>query len=406
MKNWSKLLLNALSNELNIINNQIIMFASASLPFKSVYNCLSEPINFNPAEGSVNNRFFAGCKNIDKIEQITKDLTIDFFKLNQEDYGACVQPYSGSQANQIVYNAILETGKSCVLAMSPLAGGHVSHWKYLNKFYQLETYGTDENGILDYNKIEEICASKKIDLLIVGASSYPRLIDSKKIFNICKTYNIKLLADISHTVIYESIKEDSIIKNADFITFTTHKTTRGIRGGIILYKKDYEELINQSCFPLTQGAIKLNEILAKAMMFIELKKYNIPNFIDKIKKYKNYFVEYMQNKNVPIFTNGSDIHYVTIYFDNNMTGKNAENILANIGILSNRNKVKIKNNIFEGLRIGFLYLACIKFQLSDFKVLVDIIYDELFTNIHHTSIEVSSLIQKYNVLNRFYTGYY
>lgn len=393
-----------LQNELNIINSKIILFASASLPFKSVYDILAYPVNFNPAEGCVGHRYFAGCDNIDYIETLTQRLALEFFGLN-EDYFACVQPYSGSQANHIVYNAVLNNKTSSALAMSTSAGGHVSHWKYLNKFYTLYCYGTDEKGVLDYNTIEKICSSTSINLLIAGASSYPRAIDYERLSKICKKNDVKFLADISHTVIYSSVlKEFNPFPYADFCTFTTHKTTRGIRGGIIIGKKQYEKEINKSCFPLTQGAIKFNELLAKAMMFIEWNKRDKKEFIDKIRSYTDYFVNFMKQKKVNLFTNGSDIHYVTLYFKSkeNLTGKEAENRLSEVGILTNANKVKIGNDTYQGLRIGFLVLACIDFSMDDFRILTNIIYEVLFTEKKHYELETKVLISKYNVLSKIY----
>lgn len=390
-----------LNKEINFLNNSIILYASASLPFKSVYNILKYPINFNPAEGSINKRFFANCDNINNIEEMTQNLALDFFNLNKNEYFACVQPYSGTQANHIIYNAILKNKKSTVLAMSPYAGGHVSHCDYIKKFYTLLEYGTDENGILDYNQIEKICIAKKVDLLIAGTTSYPRIINYKKLFEICKKTNTKLLADISHTVIYSSIMEEfSPFPYADFVTFTTNKTTRGIRGGIIIYKKKYEEKINYSCFPFTQGALKLNEILAKAMMFIEWMNIDRKQFMQKIISYTTYFVEFMKEKNINLFSGGSDMHYVTLFFPNDeYTGKQAENILSSIGVFTNANKIKIKNKTYEGLRIGFLMLACINFSMDDFYKLTQIIYDMLFTDTTHTKEEIVELISKYKVLD-------
>ena len=237
-----ELIYELLNKEMNFLNSSVILYASTSLPFKSAYNMLKYPVNFNPAEGSINKRLFANCDNIDNIEEMTQNLALDFFNLNKNEYSACVQPYSGTQANHIVYNALLKNKRSTVLAMSPDAGGHISHCDYLKKFYTLLEYGTDKNGILDYNQIEKVCLSQKVDLLIAGTTFYPRIINYKRLSEICKKTNTKLLADISHTVIYSSImKEFTPFPYADFVTFTTHKTTRGIRGEIIIYKKNLKK---------------------------------------------------------------------------------------------------------------------------------------------------------------------
>ena len=165
-------------------------------------------------------------------------------------------------------------------------------------------------------------------------------------------------------------------------------------------EKKFEEKINYSCFPFTQGALKLNEILAKAMMFIEWLNIDRKQFVQCIMSYTTYFVNFMKEKNINLFSGGSDIHYVTLFFkDYKYTGKQAETILSNIGIFTNANKIKIKNETYEGLRIGFLMLASINFSMEDFYELTQIIYDMLFTNKIHTKEEIINLISKYNVLD-------
>ena len=136
------------------------------------------------------------------------------------------------------------------------------------------------------------------------------------------------------------------------------------------------------------------------MMFIEWMNIDRKQFMQKIISYTTYFVEFMKEKNINLFSGGSDMHYVTLFFPNDeYTGKQAENILSSIGVFTNANKIKIKNKTYEGLRIGFLMLACINFSMDDFYKLTQIIYDMLFTDTTHTKEEIVELISKYKVLD-------
>lgn len=164
--------------------------------FPSVLQALDTPFNANPSEGRRGHRYFPLCDSIDSLEEESERLIQKLFQCN--DYYCNVEPYSGTQANQIVYYAALQKGDT-VLAMAPSSGGHISHYFYIKEFYNLIEYSLGSNGLIDYDEIQRLCKQHKPKLLISGCSSYPRQIDYSKLSEICRKYETLLLADISHT---------------------------------------------------------------------------------------------------------------------------------------------------------------------------------------------------------------
>ncbi|MGL4695755.1 aminotransferase class V-fold PLP-dependent enzyme [Enterococcus larvae] len=388
--------------ESGVMNDNIILIGSANFPFPSVMEALKYPFQFNPAEGVANKRFFPKCDSIDSLEIYGEKLLKQLLNDEGDKFSSSLQPYSGTQANQIIYNAILHPG-DCVLAMSSKAGGHVSHNNFIQRYFHLKQYDLNGKNEIDYDQIEQLCKFEKPKLLIAGASSYPYSINYKKLGEICQKYGIYLLADISHTFNYISCGlHNNPINFADFITFTTHKTTRGIRGGILMFKKEYASLINPAIFPITQGAPKYNEILAKVIMLVELSTMDIESYCRKVLWYTNTFIEYFNSKGIATTSPKSELHFTLIDLTkNNLSGKEAEEKLASINILVNRNLIpadKKTSLTTSGIRIGFLTLATIDFSKKDFYLLMNIIYEELFTDQKHTSEEVTQLINKYKIV--------
>lgn len=196
--NYNEIIYNLLENEKIIIKQNLNMIASSSIPFQNVLNTQAEYYNYSPFEGQIGKRYFPKSEGIDNLEILGEDLAKKFFNVSSNHYKVTLQPYSRTQANQIVYNAILNKD-DYVLAMTTSDGGHVSHDHYIKKFYNLVTYSLDVNSEIDYEEMEVKCEKYKPKLIIAGSSSYPIMIDYEKISRIAKRYNCLLLADISHT---------------------------------------------------------------------------------------------------------------------------------------------------------------------------------------------------------------
>ena len=371
-------------NEYSQMNEYVNLIGSANYAFPSVLEALNTPFNLNPSEGSRGDRYFPLCDGIDALEDLAEELLQKLFHCT--GYASNIEAYSGTQANQIVYQAILKPNDT-VLVMAPNAGGHVSHYHYLKTFCNIYTYSINEVQEIDYAEIAQLCRTKRPQLLIAGASSYPRNIDYIKLAEICHRYNTLLLADISHTVIYVATnRHTSPFGYADFITFTTHKTTRGIRGGIVMCKEEYISKINRATFPIVQGAPKFNEVLAKTVMLAELDSIDIDEYVDKILKISNSFVNIFKDNGLKLYTNGSDSHLVLIDLrENSLTGKEAEELLLKQHILVNRNQLpneQRKASITSGVRIGILTLATLDMPEEQYRQLASLIASTI--NSKHT----------------------
>lgn len=390
-----------IDNEYTQMNEYINLIGSANYAFPSVLEALNTPFNLNPSEGSRGNRFFPLCNDIDELENMAEEWLRILFKCS--DYDSNIEAYSGTQANQIVYQAILEKGDS-VIVMATNAGGHVSHLHYLKTFCNVYTYSVDESENIDYDKIETLCKTYSPKLLIAGTSSYPRAIDYKKMSEICQKYSVLLLADISHTAIYiVAQKHISPFGYADFVTFTTHKTTRGIRGGIVMCRKEYISKINRATFPIVQGAPKFNEILAKTIMLAELNSMNIHEYVNRILKISRIFVDEFMAQGLKLYTNGSDSHLVVIDLrESSLSGKEVEDLLLRQHILVNRNQLpndKRKANITSGIRLGILTLATLNFSNDDCNQLAELIASTIKQRRIINTTFAKDIIKPYKVID-------
>ena len=389
-----------INNEYNTITEYACMIGSANYPFPSVMEALSLPFQQNPNEGSRNRRYFPKAETIDELETYGEELIHKFF--DNFDYYSNIEAYSGTQANQIVYNAILEKG-DVILSLDARAGGHISHHALLKRHYTVINYYTDSNDNIDYNLIEQLCIDNSPKLLIAGYSSYPRQVDYKKLSDICVKYGVYLLADISHTALYVANKSHmSPFGYADFITFTTHKTTRGIRGGVVLCKEPYKKKIDSCTFPLVQGAPKFNEVLAKVIMFEELLHMDISQYVSKIMKISSIFVNKLKNNNIKMYTGGTDSHLILLDLTkHNITGKQCENLLETQHILVNRNTIpndKQSPLITSGLRLGTLCLSTLDMTLEDCETIADIIVNTIMNRTCIANDIVTEIMSKYKVL--------
>ena len=390
-----------IDNEHSQMNLYANLIGSANYSFPSVLEALNTPFNLNPSEGSRRKRYFPQCNSIDELENIAESLLIELFQC--KDYGANIEPYSGTQANHIVYQAILKNDDA-VLVMRTSDGGHVSHYHYLKTFCNVYDYGVNKDEEIDYEEIERKCQLYHPKLVIAGASSYPRNIDYKKISAICKKYNAYLLADISHTVIYIMNQTHiSPFDYADFVTFTTHKTTRGIRGGIVLYKKEFESLINRATFPIVQGAPKFNELLAKTIMLCELKELDIQKYVKKILEISQFFSDTFTRNSIELYTKGTDSHLLLLNLrKHNLTGKYCEDMLLNQHILTNRNQVPNDNfiaSVASGLRIGILTLATLDMPQSEYSIIASIIAETILKGKIIDTTTVSQIMKYYKIID-------
>ncbi len=246
----------------------LCLIASENFISKNVQRVLSSIIINKYAEGVPHRRHYPGCDIADKIEEAGEDLAKKLF--NTE--GANLQPYSGSIANLIAFRALLKKGDR-VLAMHPFDGGHSTHATKYNisgEIYKTFFYRVNSKGLLDYDIIRKSARKYKPNLIIAGSSFYPQEIDYRAFYDISREVGALFLADIAHPAgLIAAGLHNSPAKYADVITSTTHKTLRGPRGGLIMFKRQFKESISTALYPGVQGGPLMNLVAAKAVAFAE-----------------------------------------------------------------------------------------------------------------------------------------
>lgn len=370
-----------LEQEVSRQKTTIELIASENFASDEVMELCGSVFTNKYAEGYPGKRYYNGCEHMDSIEQ----LAIDQLK---EIYGcefANVQPHCGANANTAIYLAFLTPG-SRILGMDLASGGHLSHGSIPNisgKIYDAHYYGVDENGWLDYDEIYDIATQTLPNMIIAGASAYPRIIDFAKFEEIANEVNAYLLVDMAH---YSGLIAGDVYPNplpyADFVTSTTHKTLRGPRGGIILWNNpDYTKRINSAIFPGTQGGPLMNIIAAKAQAFLEA---NTPEFKEYTKQIVNNakaMCEVFVSRSAKIQTDGTDSHVILLNLrDSKYSGREAADLLEENGITVNKNGVPNDPRSFvetSGIRIGTAAETTRGLKEEDFKKIANKICDIL-----------------------------
>lgn len=359
----------------NLMNTAVLL-GSANLPFPEIHAINAYLLDYNAAEGKRFQRIFPGCQELDTIEAYGEECLKELFHIPNH-FKFSFNPLSGTQANQIVYNAMLKPD-SIILSLSLRSGGHMSHIDYLKKYYQvIEYHFSEEKEGLDYNEIEYLCEKYHPELLIAGASSYPLLIRYDLIGEICKKNKCLLLADISHTALYimENLQPNPF-EWADFITFTTHKTTRGPRGAILAYNCKYEPQIDFSIFPVSQGAPIFSQICAKVIMLETLLKQNRGEYCNRIFHLTDLFIKELKKNGIPLWIGRTDTHLciADLHKYNSFTSADEfQKLFEESGIYVNTCYLPSDNAIPNGIRFGLMMLATLDINDTDLKLLSNLI---------------------------------
>jgi len=359
----------------------LVMIPSENFASPAVLTALSSKLTNKYSEGYPYHRYYSGNKYIDQIELIAQERAKSLFKA---DF-ANVQPHSGTQANMACYFALLKP-KDKILAMNLKAGGHLSHGSpvsFSGNLFHFIHYGVEaKTNLIDYNQIEKLTKKYKPKMIISGASSYPRKINFKYISQIAHKYGAYHLADIAHIAgLIVAGLHPSPFPFADLVTSTTQKTLRGPRGGIILGKKNFEKIINKMVFPGIQGGPAENIIAAKAVCFKEAQTLKFKNYQKQVIKNAKILAKTLTKQGLKLVTNGTDNHLLLIDLRTlNLGGIEAENILENIGIYTNKNVIPFDTaspNNPSGLRLGTPALTTRGMKEKEMEIIGKIIADIL-----------------------------
>ena len=308
------------------------------------------------AEGYPGHRYYEGCENVDTVEQLAIDRAKKIFGAEH----ANVQPHSGSQANMAVYFSMLRPGDN-VMGMELSHGGHLTHGSpvsFSGRMFEIFHYGVDpKTEIIDLDEVRKLALTRRPKMLIVGASSYPRIIDFEGFAKIAAEVGAYLMADIAHTAgLIAGGVHPSPFPYADFVTVTTHKTLRGPRGGMILCKKEHAQKIDKMVFPGIQGGPLMHVIAAKAVCFKEALTEEFADYQRRIVQNAARLASELTERGFRLVTGGTDTHLLLVDVTNKgFTGKEAADILDLAGITVNMNTIPFDKNpaaITSGIRPG------------------------------------------------------
>ena len=238
----------AIQQELTRQRNHLELIASENIVSPAVLEAVGSILTNKYAEGYPEHRYYGGCQYIDVAETLAIERAKKLFGAEH----ANVQPHCGANANTAVYFAVLKPGDT-IMGMSLAHGGHLTHGSPVNlsgKYFNIVPYGVNDEGFIDYDQVEEIALKTKPNIIVAGASAYPRTIDFKRFREIADKVGCYLMVDMAHIAgLVAAGLHPSPVPYADFVTSTTHKTLRGPRGGLILCKEKYAKLIYKAIFP-------------------------------------------------------------------------------------------------------------------------------------------------------------
>ncbi len=346
---------NYIENELKRQRNTIELIASENFTSSAVMAAQGSVLTNKYAEGKPYKRFYNGCENVDKIEELAIERCKKLFSCQHCN----VQPHSGAQANMAVFLYALKPNDT-VMGMDLSNGGHLTHGSPVNfsgLYFNIVSYKVNENGEIDYDELEKKALEAKPKLIIAGASNYSRIIDFKRFKEIADKTGAYLMADIAHiAALVAGGVHPSPVPYADFVTTTTHKTLRGPRGGIIMCKEQHAQGIDKAVFPGVQGGPLEHVIAGKAVALLEALKPEFKTYANQIVKNAKTLANTLMDEGIEIVGNGTENHLMTINLIKlDKTGKDAANDLEEIGITANKNTVPNDPKspfVTSGVRLG------------------------------------------------------
>ena len=334
----------------------IELIASENFVSQAVMEAQGSVLTNKYAEGYPSKRWYNGCENVDEVEQLAINRAMQLFGAE----GANVQPHSGSQANMAVYFALLNPGDT-VLAMSLDHGGHLTHGNKFNfsgRFFNFVSYGVSkQTEQLDYDEIEKLALAHKPKMITAGASAYSRTILFDRLKQIADKVGALLMVDMAHIAgLVAADCHPSPVPHADLVTTTTHKTLRGPRGGLILFKKQHEKAINSQIFPGIQGGPLEHVIAAKAVAFKEALQPAFKEYQKQVVKNAKAMAGKLSSLGLRIVSGGTDNHLMLVDVSSqNTTGKDAANALHEARITANKNLIPFDTQssfVTSGIRLG------------------------------------------------------
>lgn len=397
LKREDEEIFNAMVEELRRQQNNVELIASENFVSPAVMTAAGSHLTNKYAEGYPGRRYYGGCQYVDNVENIAIDRVRELFGGEYIN----VQPHSGSSANIEVYYSLLKPGDT-IMGMNLSHGGHLTHGSPASmsgSYFRVVAYGVDENtGYIDYKEVERIAKEERPQMIIAGASAYPRKIDFKEFRRIADEVGAILMVDMAHIAgLVAAGLHENPVPYADVVTTTTHKTLRGARGGLIIAKEKYAKALAKGVFPGTQGGPLMHIIAAKA---VALKEALSPEFkayqaamVDNAKT----LAESLKKRGIKLFSDGTDNHLMLLDLrGTGVSGKTLEKRLDEVNITTNKNTIPFDDaSPFDpnGLRIGTPAVTTRGMGTKEMDVIGECIADAIF-NFDEKRSEIQARIKK------------
>lgn len=373
----------AIEKELKRQQATIELIASENFTSQAVMAACGTVLTNKYAEGKPHKRFYNGCENVDFIEELAQERAKKLFNVAH----ANVQPHSGAQANMAVFLYALKHGDT-VLGMDLSNGGHLTHGSPVNfsgLYFNIVSYGVDEQGCINYDELEKLAKQHKPKLIIAGASNYSKIIDFKRFREIADSIGAYLMADIAHIAgLVAGGVHPSPAGYAHFITTTTHKTLRGPRGGIIMCDEEHAAGIDKAVFPGIQGGPLEHIIAGKAIALLEASKPEFKAYAEQVVKNAKALANGLMDEAMDIVGGCTENHLMTLDLRKyNKTGKDIANVLELVGITANKNTVPNDPQspfVTSGVRLGTPAVTTRGFKEDDMVEIAKIIASAVFSS--------------------------
>ncbi|MDY7991008.1 serine hydroxymethyltransferase [Paenibacillus polymyxa] len=351
-----KLVADAINQELVRQQNKIELIASENFVSQAVMEATGTVLTNKYAEGYPGVRYYGGCEYVDLVEKLAIHRAKELFGAEHVN----VQPHSGAQANMAVYFASVKPGDT-ILGMNLSHGGHLTHGSPVNfsgEIYNFVSYGVDQKTErIDFDQVRKLAHKHRPRMIVVGASAYPRVIEFEIFAQIANEVGALVLVDMAHIAgIVAAGLHPNPVPNAHFVTTTTHKTLRGPRGGMIMCREPWAQVIDKAIFPGTQGGPFMHVIAAKAVALGEAMQQDFVTYIEKVLDNAKVLADSLINEGLSVVTGGTDNHIVLVDLRTiGMTGQEAQTILDNLGITANKNSIPydtVSPLVTSGIRFG------------------------------------------------------
>ena len=392
----------ALKAELSRQQNNIELIASENFVSPAVLAAAGSQLTNKYAEGYPGHRYYGGCACVDVAEDLARERLKKLFGCE-----CCnVQPHSGASANLAVLFATCQPGDT-IMGMNLAHGGHLSHGSPVNisgKYFNIVPYGVKEGEeVIDYDEMERIALECKPKVIISGASAYSRVIDFKRIREVCDKAGALMFVDIAHIAgLVAAGLHPSPVPYADFVTTTTHKTLRGPRGGVIMCKEEWGKTIDKAVFPGIQGGPLMHIIAAKAVAFKEALSPEFKEYQTQIVKNAAAMADEFKKLGVTMVSGGTDNHLILLNLtDKGITGKTLTELLDKVRITVNKNAIPFdtqKPFVTSGVRIGTPAITTRGMKEEESRViarLITMIIEEREGVFGYVKGEVEKLVKAY-----------